>query len=178
MTEDQGPHRVFIIMGVSGSGKSSVAAESARRTGAAFLDGDFLHPRGNILKMADGLPLSDQDRQPWLAAVNNAAFAMQRSNQVSVIVCSALKRRYRDWLRDGNPGLVFIYLKGTPELIESRLLARSGHFFKPELLVSQFETLEEPGGDECDVRSVDIARSLPEVVDEVVRLIGSEVTGS
>jgi len=178
MAENLDEHKVFIVMGVSGSGKSSVAAEAARRTGAAFLDGDFLHPRANILKMAVGLPLSDEDRQPWLAAVNSAAFAMRRSNRISVIVCSALKRRYRDWLRDGNPGIVFIYLQGAADLIEARLSSRSGHFFKPELLRSQFEALEEPAGDECDTRRVDISKSLREVVDEVVRLIRSDAPGS
>jgi gluconokinase len=177
MSEDLDQHKVFIIMGVSGSGKSSVAAEAARRTGAAFLDGDFLHPRENILKMGGGLPLSDEDRHPWLAAVNSAAFAMRRSNQISVIVCSALKRRYRDLLREGNQGIVFIHLAGSAELVGERLLARSGHFFKPELLKSQFEALEEPDADEGDVRRVEIAQSLPEVVDEVVRLILAEVNG-
>jgi gluconokinase len=89
MTNNQ--NRIYVIMGVSGSGKSAVAAAAARQLSAGFLDGDFLHPRSNILKMAAGEPLNDDDRAPWLAALNDAAFAMQRTNTVSVIVCSALK---------------------------------------------------------------------------------------
>lgn len=168
MSDSGNEHRVFVVMGVSGSGKSSVAAEAARRLGAAFLDGDFLHPRVNILKMAAGEPLTDEDRRPWLEAVNGAAFAMRRSNVVSVIVCSALKRKYRDWLRAGNPGLRFVYLRGSHELIRARLEGRSGHFFKPEMLVSQFHALEEPSEDEVDVLEVDVSGSLEEVVVRVV----------
>lgn len=113
-----------------------------------FLDGDFLHPRRNIEKMASGEPLNDDDRKPWLQALNDAAFAMQRTNKVSLIVCSALKKHYRDLLREGNPNLSFIYLKGDFDVIESRLKARKGHFFKTQMLVTQFETLQEPGADE------------------------------
>ncbi len=132
-------------MGVSGSGKSAVASEVAHQLHAAFLDGDFLHPRSNITKMASGEPLNDDDRTPWLQALNDAAFAMQRTNKVSLIVCSALKKSYRDILRKGNPNLSFIYLKGDFDVIESRLKARKGHFFKTQMLVTQFETLQEPG---------------------------------
>ncbi|CCJ94484.1 Gluconokinase [Cronobacter malonaticus 681] len=110
-------HHIYILMGVSGSGKSVVASEVAHRLKAAFLDGDFLHPRRNIMKMAAGDPLNDDDRTPWLQALNDAAFAMQRTNKVSLIVCSALKKRYRDILRSGNPNLSFIWLKGDFEVI-------------------------------------------------------------
>ncbi len=89
MTNNQ--NRIYVVMGVSGSGKSAVAAAAARQLSAGFLDGDFLHPRSNILKMAAGEALNDDDRAPWLAALNDAAFAMQRTNNVSIIVCSALK---------------------------------------------------------------------------------------
>lgn len=85
-------HHVYVLMGVSGSGKSAVASEVAHQLQAAFLDGDFLHPRSNIMKMASGEPLNDDDRKPWLQALNDAAFAMQRTNKVSLIVCSALKK--------------------------------------------------------------------------------------
>lgn len=85
-------HHVYVLMGVSGSGKSAVASEVAHQLNAAFLDGDFLHPRSNIMKMASGEPLNDDDRKPWLQALNDAAFAMQRTNKVSLIVCSALKK--------------------------------------------------------------------------------------
>ena len=158
MTNNQ--NRIYVIMGVSGSGKSAVAAAAARQLSAGFLDGDFLHPRSNILKMAAGEPLNDDDRAPWLAALNDAAFAMQRTNNVSVIVCSALKKHYRDRLRAGNGNLSFIYLHGDFPVIEARLAARNGHFFKPQMLVTQFAALEQPGADESDVMSVDINQPL------------------
>lgn len=106
----------------------------------AFLDGDFLHPRANILKMAEGHPLDDNDRLPRLQALNDAAFAMQRTCAISIIVCSALKKHYRDILRQGNDNLRFVYLKGNFDTIEARLKARKGHFFKPQMLVTQFAT--------------------------------------
>jgi gluconokinase len=164
-------NRVFVVMGVSGSGKSVVARELGLRLGVAVLDGDFLHPRANILKMASGAALDDEDRAPWLAALNDAAFAMQRTQPVSFLVCSALKRRYRDRLREGNPALRFLYLKGSPELIGSRLMARTGHFFKPEMLATQFATLEEPGFDESDVRVIDVSPPLEEVVAAAVTAV-------
>ncbi|MBK4716631.1 MULTISPECIES: gluconokinase [Tenebrionibacter/Tenebrionicola group] len=164
-------HHVYVLMGVSGSGKSAVASEVAHRLGAAFLDGDFLHPRSNIAKMSAGQPLNDEDRIPWLKALNDAAFAMQRTNKVSLIVCSALKKRYRDLLRDGNPNLSFLYLRGDFDLIASRLKDRKGHFFKPQMLVTQFEALEEPGADESDVLVVDINQPLDDVAASAIALI-------
>lgn len=162
---------IYVLMGVSGSGKSVVASEVAHQLHAAFLDGDFLHPRRNIMKMAAGEALNDEDRMPWLQAVNDAAFAMQRTNNVSLIVCSALKKNYRDRLRDGNPSLSFIYLKGDFEVIESRLKARKGHFFKTEMLKTQFATLEEPGADETDVQVIDISQPLATVISDICKLI-------
>lgn len=164
-------NHIYILMGVSGSGKSAVASEVAHQLNAAFLDGDFLHPRCNIMKMASGEPLNDEDRKPWLKALNDAAFAMQRTNKVSLIVCSALKKVYRDQLRDGNPNLSFIYMKGDFEVIENRLKARKGHFFKTQMLVTQFETLEEPKTDEEDVLVVNIDQSLEGVVASTIALI-------
>ena len=164
-------HHVYVLMGVSGSGKSAVASEVAHRLNAAFLDGDFLHPRSNIVKMSSGEPLNDDDRKPWLQALNDAAFAMQRTNKVSLIVCSALKKAYRDILREGNPNLSFIYMKGDFEVIESRLKARKGHFFKTQMLVTQFETLQEPGADERDVLVVDIDQPLDGVIDSTIEVI-------
>lgn len=162
---------VFVLMGVSGSGKSAVANAVAHQLKAAFLDGDFLHPRANIHKMSEGHPLNDDDRKPWLEAINDAAFAMQRTNDVSLIVCSALKKQYRDILRKGNDNLSFVYLKGDFDTIESRLRARKGHFFKPQMLVTQFETLEEPGNDERGVLVVDINQTLDEVVAATITTI-------
>lgn len=172
MTHSSHVHRVFVVMGVSGSGKSTVAALVASELGAALLDGDFLHPRANILKMAVGQPLDDTDRTPWLAALNDAAFAMQRTNALSLIVCSALKRRYRDQLREGNPNLSFIYLKGGFDLIEERMKARAGHFFTPAMLASQFEVLEDPGPDEPDVFTISIDQPPEAVVAAALRHVG------
>ncbi|HEJ9486399.1 TPA: gluconokinase [Proteus mirabilis] len=178
MNDTQSLHHVFILMGVSGSGKSAVASGVAQRTGAAFLDGDFLHPRSNITKMASGHALNDEDRKPWLQALNDAAFAMQRTNSVSLIVCSALKKQYRDMLRDGNQCLHFLYLKGDYELIESRLKARKGHFFKPQMLVTQFETLEEPTTAENDVYEIDISMPLDDVIESAISKINSVTQGT
>lgn len=175
MTTHSTPHHVFILMGVSGSGKSVVANQVSCELHTAFLDGDFLHPRANIMKMAEGHPLDDNDRQPWLQALNDAAFAMQRTQAISIIVCSALKKRYRDILRQGNQNLKFIYLKGDFNTIESRLKARKGHFFKPQMLVTQFATLEEPGSDEDDVLVVDIDHALDDVVAATVATIQGAV---
>lgn len=171
MSKTNSKHRVYVIMGVSGSGKSVVANEVSGRLGTAILDGDFLHPRANIVKMSEGHPLNDDDRAPWLALINDAAFAMQRTNAVSLIVCSALKKRYRDRLRSGNDNLSFVYLKGDFDLIESRLKERKGHFFKPQMLVSQFETLEEPAAEETDVKAIDINQSIESVVSDVIQHI-------
>lgn len=173
MSDTQSLHHVFILMGVSGSGKSAVASGVAQRTGAAFLDGDFLHPRSNITKMASGHALNDEDRKPWLKALNDAAFAMQRTNNLSLIVCSALKKQYRDMLRDGNKCLHFLYLKGDYALIEERLKARKGHFFKPQMLVTQFETLEEPTDAEKDVYEIDISATLDDVIENTIKTIHS-----
>ncbi|OWY40715.1 gluconokinase [Xenophilus sp. AP218F] len=167
------PRRAYVLMGVSGCGKSAVASALARDLNAAFLDGDFLHPRRNIEKMAAGQPLDDDDRAPWLRALNDAAFAMQRTSEVSLIVCSALKKSYRDVLREGNPGLSFIYLQGDYDVIEQRLLARQGHFQKSGMLRSQFEALEEPL-DEADAHIIDIRPPLEQVVASVRRHIEAQ----
>lgn len=173
MANSSPAHRVYIIMGVSGSGKSAVAKELLRRIDdAAFLDGDFLHPRHNILKMAEGHPLNDEDRAPWLDLINAAAFAMQRTNRISFIVCSALKKSYRKKIHQGNEdNLQFIHLHGDYDVIENRLKARKGHFFKPEMLQSQFATLELPTPDE-NVISIDVDTTLDGVVEAILKAIG------
>lgn len=169
----QNQNRVFVLMGVSGSGKSAVASALAHKLSAAFVDGDFLHPRANINKMADGWALNDEDRKPWLTAINDAAFAMQRFNTISIIVCSALKKHYRDRLREGLPNLSFIYLKGSFEVIESRLKARKGHYFQAKMLVSQFAALEEPESDEPDVHNINIDQPLEMVISDTMDWIRS-----
>ncbi|KLN47209.1 gluconate kinase [Providencia rettgeri] len=177
MSGTQKQNYTFVLMGVSGSGKSAVANGVAQQLQAAFLDGDFLHPKSNILKMASGHALNDEDRQPWLVALNNAIFAMQRTNKISLVVSSALKKSYRDILREGNHNLYFIYLKGDAVVIEERLKARKGHFFKPEMLKSQFDALQEPGADEPDVQVVDIRPSLENVIENTCSTIRKIVAG-
>ncbi|MEG0278670.1 MAG: gluconokinase [Morganella sp. (in: enterobacteria)] len=177
MSDSQKPHHAFVLMGVSGCGKSAVANGIATGLNAAFLDGDYLHPRANIEKMADGHPLNDDDRGPWLQSLNDAIFAMQRTNELSVIVCSALKKSYRDILRHQNKNLTFIWLKGDFDLIESRLKARRGHFFKPEMLVTQFDTLEAPDITiERDVQILDISPPLDAVITGAMQII-TQVAG-
>lgn len=164
--------RSIIVMGVSGSGKTTVGEAVARRIHAKFIDGDDLHPRANIQKMGSGHPLNDEDRMPWLERLSDAAYSLNHKNETGIIVCSALKRRYRDRLREGNPEMVFLYLKGSFDVIMGRLKARSGHFMPTDLLKSQFEALEEPGAEEADVICVDIDADIDEVVARCVSALG------
>ncbi|CRX82342.1 gluconokinase [Yersinia enterocolitica] len=160
--------RSIIVMGVSGSGKTTVGEAVARRIHAKFIDGDDLHPRANIQKMGSGHPLNDEDRMPWLERLSDAAYSLHHKNESGIIVCSALKRRYRDRLREGNPEMAFLYLKGSFDVIMERLKARSGHFMPTDLLKSQFEALEEPGSEDPDVICVDIDADIDEVVQRCV----------
>lgn len=171
MGNNSNKHHVFVLMGVSGCGKSAVATGLTTKMSCAFLDGDFLHPRANIQKMAAGHALDDQDRRPWLMALNDAIFAMQRTHEISLLVCSALKKQYRDMLRQQNQNLYFLYLRGDFALIENRLQARKGHFFKPQMLLSQFATLEEPTEEETDCFVIDIHPPLNEVIDDSMKKI-------
>ena len=177
MSDTQNQNYTFVLMGVSGSGKSAVASGVAQQLQAAFLDGDFLHPKANIMKMASGHALNDDDRRPWLEALNGAIFAMQRTNQISLVVCSALKKSYRDILRNDNKNLYFIYLKGDAIVIEERLRARRGDFFKPEMLKSQFEALQEPNEQETDAYAIDIRPSLDVVIDNTCSTIRQIMAG-
>ena len=142
MTGPTSPPPVLVLMGVSGCGKSTVAALLAGRLGWDFEEGDDLHPAANVAKMAAGHPLDDADRRPWLAAV--AAWIRQHTDagRPGIITCSALKKSYRDVLRGDR--VMFVYLAGTREQIAARLAARHGHFMPPALLDSQFATLEPP----------------------------------
>ena len=156
------------MMGVSGSGKTTVGARVAREINAKFIDGDDLHPRANIDKMGGGTPLNDEDRAPWLERLSDAAYSLAHKNENGIIVCSALKRRYRDRLREGNEKMLFLYLKGSFDTILTRMKARSGHFMPTELLKTQFDALEEPASDEKDVLFVDIDGDIDEVVRRCV----------
>lgn len=164
---------VFVFMGVSGSGKSVVAKQIADNLNAAFLDGDFLHPKANILKMRSGTPLNDNDRMPWLNLISNAAFAMSNVNDISIIICSALKEKYRDIIRGENENVHFIYLKGSFDVISQRLAKRQGHYQKTGMLQSQFDALEEPTANEKDVYAINIEQSLNGVIEDSMKFINS-----
>ena len=164
------PRRI-VVMGVSGSGKTSVAEALAHRLGLAFLEGDRLHPRENIDKMSKGIPLTDADRWPWLDRIGEHLHAATAAGQGIVVSCSALKRAYRDRLRSAAGGrLTFLFLDGSRDLLLSRMQARSGHFMPASLLDSQFAALEDPTG-EPDVVAVSIDATLEAIVeDSLVRL--------
>jgi gluconokinase len=160
---------VMIVMGVSGSGKSTVGALLARRLHWEFEDADWLHPTSNVDKMHNGIPLTDDDRRPWLEAVAAWIDNTRRSREHAVVACSALKRRYRDVLIGSRADVRLIYLKGDETLIARRIATRHEHFMPRSLLHSQFEALEEPGPDEAPI----IASIAPEPREIVRRILSS-----
>ncbi len=143
---------VLVLMGVSGSGKTTVAALLAGRLGWAFEEGDALHPQANVDKMHAGHPLDDADRAPWLEKIAEWVEARLDAGEDGIITCSALKRSYRALIDRRGRGVVFVFLAGTRETIAQRLAARQGHFMPPSLLASQLDTLEEPGPGEPAIR--------------------------
>jgi gluconokinase len=157
-----------VIMGVSGSGKSTVAAMLARTLGWQYQEGDKLHPPANVEKMSGGTPLTDADRIPWLRKIAEKIDDWRGHGQSGVVTCSALKRAYRDIVAEGRPDVRVVYLKGSPELIRHRLANRSGHFMPSALLDSQFSILQEPSPDERPI-VVDIGGSPEEIVADIVR---------
>lgn len=163
--------RILVVMGVSGSGKTTVGALLAQSLGWTYADADSFHSPGNVAKMAAGKPLSDQDRVPWLQAISAWIGERLLKRQPAVVSCSALKRSYREQLV--RPELRFVYLRGTHAEIAARLAAREGHFFEPQLLDSQFAVLEEPAADE-HVITVSIAETPDEIVAAINAQIGSE----
>lgn len=154
----------FIVMGVSGSGKTSVGKKLAERLGWDFYDGDDFHPPENVAKMADGIPLEDSDRAPWLASLSELISFSLKTDTPGVLACSALKERYRQQLLDGNDGVQVVYLKGSNDLIWSRMERRTDHYMKPDMLKSQFEALEEPS----DALAADISMSVEEIVQKII----------
>jgi len=147
---------LYLIMGVCGSGKSTIGAQLARELDVPFVDGDDLHPPDNVKRMAAGIPLTDADRHGWLVAIAARLREAKRAGIGLVASCSALKRSYRDLLRSVGPADVrFVYLKGIRALLAERMATRRGHFMPPSLLESQLATLEEPSPDErawvCDI---------------------------
>jgi gluconokinase len=153
----------IVIMGVAGCGKSSVGAGLSARLGIPYFDGDDLHPAANVEKMRAGTPLSDEDRWPWLETVG----AQLRENAPMIIGCSALKRCYRDRIRDAAGGPVtFVHLVGSRDLIAARMAQRQGHYMPLALLDSQFAALEPPGPQEA--LAIQIDQTLPDILDSIL----------
>jgi gluconokinase len=161
-----------VLMGVSGSGKTTVGAALAERFSMPFIEADDLHPKANRDKMTEGIPLTDEDRWPWLNAIADEIERVCRARGHVVVACSALKRTYRDVLLRGRDDVRIVFLNGTQKLIADRLAARKGHFMPPGLLDSQFKTLEPPGLDE-NVIDVSIDAPVDVIVDDIVSKLGS-----
>ncbi|WP_347554964.1 gluconokinase [Robbsia sp. KACC 23696] len=157
---------IIIVMGVSGSGKTSVGTMVSRRLGCGFSDADAFHSAANKAKMAAGVALTDDDRWPWLDAMRAAIADNIAKGETHVYACSALKHIYRDRLRNGDEDVHFVYLSGSFELLEKRLAQRANHFFDPVLLKSQVDTLEAPQDDEAI--TIEISQTLDEIVDKVM----------
>ncbi len=163
-----GPPSVLVVMGVSGSGKTTVAAMLARELGWTFEDGDWFHPPANVEKMAAGTPLTDKDRWPWLQAIADWIVGTHEAGHHGILACSALKREYRAVLVGGLADAVrIVYLEGDKELIGARMALRQGHYMPASLLDSQFKTLEPPGEDENPV-TVSVDKHPREVVKDIV----------
>ncbi|KAG9337200.1 hypothetical protein JZ751_029680 [Albula glossodonta] len=177
---------ILIIMGVSGSGKTTVGSFLSEKLGWTLHEGDDYHPKENIDKMASGVPLTDQDRTPWLLLLHDIIEREMSAGSHAILICSALKKLYRQLLlfgrealggacqREAMEGVVFAFLSGSFQLIQARMVARKGHFMAPNLLQSQFDTLEPPSLSENAV-TVDISKSLPEIVAEIEAAISTRL---
>ncbi len=158
---------IFVVMGVSGCGKSTVGAQLAEALKLPFLEGDVLHPESNVARMAAGVALSDEDREGWLQALAERLRQAHLAGQGMVLSCSALKRAYRDILRSGAPGLRFVYLHGEHALLAARMAARTGHYMPLSLLDSQLATLQPPDVDE-NVLAFEVAERPEDIVAAVL----------
>ena len=167
---------ILIVMGVSGSGKTTVAALLAGRLNWKFQEGDSLHPQANVGKMHRGIPLTDADRLPWLDSIAALIDRWIAEDVSGIITCSALKRAYRERIRARHPTVELIYLRGARELVSARITQRMGHYMPASLLASQFATLEEPGEDE-PVITVDIGGSPDQIVEAILDALQREHPG-
>jgi gluconokinase len=155
--------KIVVVMGVAGSGKTTVGMMVADAMHCAFLEGDSLHSAANVEKMSHGMPLTDADHAPWLAAIHACLLDAYRHRQSLVVGCSALKQSYRTVLAEGIP-ITWVYLKGSPALIRSRLQHRTGHYMKADMLARKFEALEEPS----DALIVDVSQSPGAIVEQIL----------
>jgi gluconokinase len=154
---------IIVVMGVSGSGKTTIGTMLAHAIQCPFLEGDSLHSRENIEKMSHGIPLTDSDRAPWLAAIRDRILKFSKRGENLVVGCSALKQEYREFIARDIP-ITWVYLKGSAELIRSRLKHRSSHFMKVSMLASQFEVLEEPS----EAIVIDVSPPPRAIVEEIL----------
>lgn len=164
----QARRKRWVVMGVSGCGKSEIGRRLADALGIAYAEGDDDHPPANVAKMAAGTPLTDIDRGDWLLLLQSRIAAAAAQHTGLVLSCSALKRRYRDLLRAGDPGLVFVHLHGDRSLIAQRMHARPGHFMPPALLESQLRDLEPLQADEAGI-VLDIADTPEQLIEQVMQ---------
>ena len=163
----------IVVMGVSGSGKSTVGAAVAQRLGVPFADADDFHPPANIAKMKAGIPLDDDDRYPWLEAIGR--WLAEHCREGGVMSCSALKRKYRDQLRRHCPQTEFVHLSGSPEVIAARQASRPGHFMPASLMASQFATLEPLAPDERGT-TLDVTHDIDSIVESYLAQAHSKET--
>ncbi|MCB8976192.1 MAG: gluconokinase [Ardenticatenaceae bacterium] len=161
--------QLFVVMGVSGSGKTTVGQALAARLGCPFYDGDDFHPPANVAKMASGTPLNDADRAPWLARLAELLKNHEERGETAVLACSALKQKYRDQLRV-SPQVQFVYLAGSFDLIWQRMSQRTNHYMKADMLRSQFTALEPPTADEAIL--IPIEQDVAVIVDQVLQMAG------
>jgi gluconokinase len=167
---------IVVVAGVAGSGKTTVGRQLAARLDWAFADGDTFHPAANVAKMRAGLPLTDADRQPWLAAMESWMDDVLASGQSAVLACSALKRSYRHELLDGRPQAVLVFLDITQSVCHARLIGRTGHFFLEPMMASQFQALERPDPEEARVHDLPVGddESPGQVVTEIIAQLSLE----
>ncbi|HRU39431.1 MAG TPA: gluconokinase [Candidatus Goldiibacteriota bacterium] len=157
---------VYIVMGVIGAGKTTIGRLLAKRLGIEFRDADDYHTECNIKKMRDGIPLTDEDRKPWIFAIRSVIDAQLALGKDCVIACSALKDKYRKTLIQERKEIILVYLKGDIDIIRERIKSRTGHFASTALLENQFEVLEEPE----NALVVDIRKTPDEIVDEILKI--------
>ncbi|HKV10898.1 MAG TPA: gluconokinase [Thermoanaerobaculia bacterium] len=159
---------IAVVMGVSGVGKTTIGKRLAAELGWTFYEGDDFHPAANVDKMSRGIPLTDEDRAPWLAALREVIDGCVRRGENAILACSALKSAYRETLRGDHPEVVFVHLRADPRVIAERLEHRTGHYMKRGLLESQLATLEEPG----EAVAVDASGAPGEIVEEIRKRLG------